>query len=48
MSEKAKPADSVCKHPTKISACGIKVCFDCGAPLNTKARALVALKGAEA
>jgi len=29
-----------CKHPTKISSCGIKVCMDCGAPLNRSARNL--------
>lgn len=41
----APVAEQSCKHPTKISACGIKVCMDCGAPLNAKARVLAALKG---
>jgi hypothetical protein len=28
----------LCSHKSSMSSCGIKVCFDCGAPLNAKAR----------
>lgn len=32
-------AANVCEH-VPVSSCGIKVCLDCGAPLNAKARQL--------
>lgn len=33
-----------CKHETQIKSCGMKVCFDCGAPMNAKAKQIAALK----
>lgn len=47
MSEEQRWIEKPCKHPTKISACGIKVCMDCGAPLNAKAKALVQARVSE-
>lgn len=36
-------ASRICKHLNKISSCGIKVCMDCGEPLNGKARTIAKL-----
>lgn len=49
MSSAAKDSGAAsCKHPSKISACGIKVCMDCGAPLNDAARRLATAKASAA
>ncbi len=39
MSKKAK-VNGPCPHKTKIEACGIKVCMDCGEPLSPLAKEL--------
>jgi hypothetical protein len=33
-----------CKHETVIGSAGLKVCFDCGAPMNSLARKLAERK----
>ena len=33
-----------CKHKNWMKSCGIKVCFDCGAPLNERARRVAEAK----
>lgn len=40
------PSAEPCQHETQIKSCGMKVCFDCGAPLNTKAKQIAAMRGA--
>lgn len=40
------PSAEPCLHETQIKSCGMKVCFDCGAPLNTKAKQIAAMRGA--
>lgn len=40
------PNAAPCKHETQIKSCGMKVCFDCGAPLNAKSRHIAAMRGA--
>ncbi len=35
---------AACQHRSTIASCGIKVCLDCGAPLNRAAKAVAALK----
>jgi hypothetical protein len=37
-------APAECKHETTMRAAGIKVCFDCGEPLNAKARVIAGMK----
>ena len=33
-----------CQHKATIRAAGLIVCFDCGAPLNAKARVIASMK----
>jgi len=40
------PNAGECKHETQIKSCGMKVCFDCGAPMNVKAKQIAAMRGA--
>lgn len=33
--------ETPCSHTDTVMSCGIRVCFDCGEPLNAKAKRLV-------
>lgn len=35
---------AACKHEKKVHRAGCKICLDCGAPLNQRARAVEAAK----